>query len=57
MTLKFLCVLGMLLMTALVSAQQRWLVAADRNLQTDGMFTEYPAAQSRERTDHDCARA
>ncbi len=42
MTLKFLCTLGILLMTVLVSAQQRWLTANDKSLQTDGMFTEYP---------------
>ena len=42
MTLKFLCTLGILLMAVLVSAQQRWLTANDKSLQTDGMFTEYP---------------
>ena len=42
MTLKFLCTLGILLMTVLISAQQRWLTANDKSLQTDGMFTEYP---------------
>ena len=42
MTFKWLCTLGILLMAGLVSAQQRWLTAADRGLQTDGVFTEFP---------------
>src|SRR5262245_66574976 len=29
-------------MAAIVSAQQRWLAPSEKNLQTDGVFTEFP---------------
>jgi hypothetical protein len=42
MTRKWLCTLGILLSAGVVSAQQRWLMASDRNLTSDEAWTEYP---------------
>jgi virginiamycin B lyase len=42
MNRKWLCLLGIVALTGVAGAQQRWLSAADRNLVTDGMVTEFP---------------
>jgi streptogramin lyase len=41
MTRKYLSALGIVLLTVAVSAQQKWLGPADRNLTTDGVATEF----------------
>src|SRR5262245_3903924 len=42
MTLKSVCTLGILLSTATVFAQHRWLGRSERLRDTDGMVTEFP---------------
>jgi virginiamycin B lyase len=42
MTRNLLCVLGIVISVAVLSAQHRWLGTADRNLQIDGTVVEFP---------------
>ena len=42
MTRKWLCSLGIVMFAGVAAAQHRWLVETDRNLGTDGVWTEYP---------------
>ena len=42
MNRKWLCLLGIVAATAGLTAQQRWLGPADRNLATDGVVTDFP---------------